>query len=569
MNSLDTFFSLPPTTSPSSVIVDGQLQGESSSPSSISRGASTPSPVLFSSAKSVDFLSRQLLTASDTPSQLAMPTAMHPLSPSLSSFDGGSSWVKEFVPKEGVQSESEETLVRSEERPTAPIRMAFRDLQRLETTLALGSNGGKYVLVVKNVREGGKPPSPTLKSERTKGKQEVMITVDPRKVENLDLSSSKHKQVPKAVAAFSSLTVLDLSDNKIRGDLSSLQNLSSLRVLDLSSNRLEELSPMIGKLSALRVLRLGNNCLSSLPDEVGGMVSLSELSVDHNSLRVLPPAIVKLTTLVQLNASFNKLSFDHASCAIPSTVVVLNLSHNILADSKSRLPPPLVGCSRLTDLDISECGLLQFPVDDLQPETLVHLDVSENEIGDYVDPFFDMKAIPSTSSSSSISNTPFGQLPPLITLNLKGNYLRQVPPWIEKATRLASLDLQGNWLHDIPSRVLCLTGLQRLQCSTNDITALTPEMKLLKQLRELDISNNPLRKFPREVKEMPSLRILTIRGFVDLRVAVGVAKCRLARPELNVEVSAPVPVLSALSSSSFIQVHQIQEKKESCPSKTN
>ena len=126
-------------------------------------------------------------------------------------------------------------------------------------------------------------------------------------IENLNISHNKLTYISNSILGMNFLRTLDLSYNEITYFDKKVQ-LKKLEKLNLSNNKLKELTKDIGLLKNLKSLNLSNNVLESLPNSIVNLSNLTELNLKNNRLTKLPTLIFKLKKLQVLNLENNNFS---------------------------------------------------------------------------------------------------------------------------------------------------------------------------------------------------------------------------------------------------------------------
>ncbi|KAJ6240972.1 leucine rich repeat containing protein [Anaeramoeba flamelloides] len=98
----------------------------------------------------------------------------------------------------------------------------------------------------------------------------------------------------------------------------------------------------------------------------------------------------------------------------------------------------------------------------------------------------------------------------LRSLNISGNYIRDLPRGITKLTNLTSLNWSFNGLETIPLRVFKLKNLKRLNLKGNKLHHLSNNLNQLTNLVSLDLSENQLTSIPIQLKSLKSLQIISL-----------------------------------------------------------
>jgi Leucine-rich repeat (LRR) protein len=84
-------------------------------------------------------------------------------------------------------------------------------------------------------------------------------------------------------------------------------------------------------------------------------------------------------------------------------------------------------------------------------------------------------------------------------LFVKSQGIAQLPPNIDRLSKLETLHLNSNQLTEIPSGIEKLSGLQHLELGFNQIKDLPPSIVNLKVKTYLGLMNNPLSKMSKDI----------------------------------------------------------------------
>uniref|UniRef100_A0A3Q0RXX0 Leucine rich repeat and sterile alpha motif containing 1 n=1 Tax=Amphilophus citrinellus TaxID=61819 RepID=A0A3Q0RXX0_AMPCI len=139
-------------------------------------------------------------------------------------------------------------------------------------------------------------------------------------------------------------------------------------------------------------------------------------------------------------------------------------------------------------LDISACGLLEFPLSLLQV-----LILHNNELRHLTPKGIDI-----------------GTLATLKVLDLHENKLVSLPEDIGKLTTLQILNVEKNRLRALPESIGNLRLLQTLNLKGNCLTELPSSAGSLSSLRTLDVSDNNITKLPKELAYIRTLESFTL-----------------------------------------------------------
>lgn len=105
--------------------------------------------------------------------------------------------------------------------------------------------------------------------------------------------------------------------------------------------------------------------------------------------------------------------------------------------------------------------------------------------------------------SSHLSLLPeFGEMPELLSLDLRNNRLTELPESIGRLSSLGSLNLNGNLLESLPESISRLT-LRELVVSSNRLHQLPDFLGDLRELTSLDVSGNHLNDLPGSLSRPP------------------------------------------------------------------
>jgi len=203
-------------------------------------------------------------------------------------------------------------------------------------------------------------------------------------------------------------TELVLSGQGLRALPAGLCEREELLHLDLSANEIADLTNEIGWLQALRRLLISRNALRELPHSLTEMPALTELHADRNALSELPPALWDMPRLSHVSLHANRLTV--AGLALPPRRASAPVRYLDVGENRLGNTPPLACLAALDELHLVRCGLQQLAVDALPLDSIVTLDLRDNDIG-------------------------------------------SLPPQLARATRLQSLGLSGNPLRSIPFSV--------------------------------------------------------------------------------------------------------------------
>ncbi|KAG2331721.1 hypothetical protein Bca52824_002901 [Brassica carinata] len=312
-------------------------------------------------------------------------------------------------------------------------------------------------------------------------------------------------------------------DNAFVGALpSSLFNLPSLTSIYLTNNQLGG-SLKFGNISSpskLRVLSLGSNQFKGpIPSSISKLVNLEVLDISHwnsnvdfgifsllRSLQRLYLSHLRATPTIDLNTVL--------SCF--KSLDLLDLSGNhVLATNKTTVSDVI------SNLNLSGCGITEFP-ELLRTQTLLQtLDISNNKIKGHVPGWLWM--LPNLGYLDLSNNTFIGfetstrhKLSSVLghLFGSNNNFSGEVPSLICELHSLRTLDLSNNnFSGSIP---LCIGNLNStlsvLNVRQNRLSGCLPR-NAFESLRSLDVGHNQLvGKLPRSLVHFSALEVLNVES---------------------------------------------------------
>ena len=278
---------------------------------------------------------------------------------------------------------------------------------------------------------------------------------------SLRFSNNKFNLIPRSLYQLSNLKLLDMSGNNIQeidGDL--LKGLSSLVELDLSKNKLKSIPNSIQFLVFLEVLKLSNNQILEIPEELGSLTRLKKLFLNENALQFLRKNIFsKMIGLEEIYLYKNRLE----NICDSSSSIFDNMKHLKFLDIHSNY---LTLFNIFTEMPVLDCLLLSYnqitQVNGLDKcSSLTNLDLNNNKISEFPPDILKLKK--------------------LSTLNLQNNDLNSIPNTLGLMNNLVRLNIEGNPLKR-------LVGKMR-NCSTEEL-----KNYLKGRITEKDLENTPMTK---------------------------------------------------------------------------
>ena len=167
-----------------------------------------------------------------------------------------------------------------------------------------------------------------------------------------------------------------------------------------------------------------------------------------------------------------------------------------------------------TKLDLSGCGLTQFPPKILELTELTWLNLGSNQL----------TIIPET----------IGKLSKLTTLGFEENQLNTFPEAIGKLTNLTTLSLSRNQLTTVPKFILKkLANLTSLYLHNNQLITIPESIGTLTKLTDLYLHNNQLITIPESIGKLTNLKCLNLE---DNQFKVGAEVYKLLPKEQIQEI---------------------------------
>jgi len=230
---------------------------------------------------------------------------------------------------------------------------------------------------------------------------------------HLDLTGSKHREVPAVMMDMTNLTFLSLAANVLQELPGNISTICKLTHLDVSGNKLQTVPAELGFLTDLTYLSVQKNQLKFLPRELRHLTNLSTFKIQCLELWSPPPEL-------------------HETGARPILKYLTQVEQGIQTNS----------------MHLDDCGLIEIPDEVLKITNLTELSIRQNRVKNVPIGIGDLVNLHSFYANDNIivSITPvIWQLTALAAVGLSNNNMRAVPPefGLFQVKKLKVLQLDG------------------------------------------------------------------------------------------------------------------------------
>jgi len=226
--------------------------------------------------------------------------------------------------------------------------------------------------------------------------------------------------------------------------------------------------------------------LPTIPVEILLQPKLRKLTLVGQKLSILPTEIQQCLSLTHLDLSRNTVTF------LPVNICKLSLTHLLMSRNALTHIPTELTALPLQVLDLSYNKLVGVPSEVFSIPTLRELNLAGNKL----------PTLPILE--------PGARLAPLTSLDISGNALSFIPPYICYIMTLTYLSAAHNKLSFLPGFIQQLTQLRTLDVSFNMLTMLPNEIMQLVHLDELNLSGNVFKGLPSPVFALRTLTVLAV-----------------------------------------------------------
>ena len=202
-------------------------------------------------------------------------------------------------------------------------------------------------------------------------------------LEKLDISNNQISELQnKSMSNMINLRDLNCSKNNISTLPDSLCETLRLKILDVSDNKLESLPELLGSQQLLEEINCSNNQLTELPKDLRKKFNIiKKFNFSKNYIKFVDKSLHHLQQLQELDLNNNQISKIQLPASRDLTKLKLGENPNLETEKLvSRLPSSTFS-SQLTCLDLSNCGLKEFPVEISKLLALDDLNLSSNNLG--------------------------------------------------------------------------------------------------------------------------------------------------------------------------------------------
>jgi Leucine-rich repeat (LRR) protein len=340
------------------------------------------------------------------------------------------------------------------------------------------------------------------------------------------------------------LTSLDLSyypNTELDPRILTFKKLQRLNLTKAKRLDLVKLFDLLAKFPELHALSLADGNYSALPSNIAKLTDLDSLNFRNSNIKAVPESFTKLQKLRVLNLEHNAYLYD-----------------DDLFDKLKQM--------NVQSLSLSACGLLVLNNKISDVHSLIHLNLSINDIKELPASFAQLTNLTTLDLSQNtslnlvaISNT-LSHLLSLQNLDLDLCYLSSLPAEIGSIKSLHILSLRSNVLTAIPSSIGDLSALVELYISSpknsfrvNVVKELPVGLGKLSKLRVLDLGGNQLATLSSDFPQLTSLEVLDLsRNMIaDFPAAVTtLARLRILDLDMNKisDIPATIGALTSLDS---------------------
>uniref|UniRef100_A0A4W4FVT7 Wu:fc23c09 n=1 Tax=Electrophorus electricus TaxID=8005 RepID=A0A4W4FVT7_ELEEL len=279
------------------------------------------------------------------------------------------------------------------------------------------------------------------------------------------------------------------------------------RYILLMNNQIDGIAVgLLPEYLSMEFLVLTNNRLTdgSIKGTFEGIPNLKRLHLERNVLQSVPADLPSSLEELRLDGNRVEVMTEAAWAHCPG-LLILSLSNNSLGSGSSPLPAGVLSpLGSLRTLSLSHNRLTSVPLH--LPLSLQELYLRGNLIQRFQGGVFQGKAelqvldlSANRLTNKGLDKTALINATHLESLNLEGNFFRQIPQHLPRS--LKTLNLEGNSISTVSkAALLSLPHLEHLGLAHNKIARVSPgSFRMLPLLHQLDLSHNALRQVPRQL----------------------------------------------------------------------
>lgn len=363
----------------------------------------------------------------------------------------------------------------------------------------------------------------------------LKISLNFADLHKLDIMHNDLKFLPEYMGDLRKIEFIYAQHNDI-DKMPDLDGCEHLQELHISNNFITEIPErFFEKLPNLKVLDLRDNKIAKLPDEVSMLQSLMRLDLSNNSVTSLPTSLCTLAHLVSLQVDGNPIKSIRRDIIACGTQRILKTLKDRDKGLNSNGYPKVINSPTIPDNP--------FP-DKYQLKKTRSLTLCGKGVTDIPEQVF-IDAVEADISIVDFSKNKLKQLPEALTL---------------LSSKISELNMNGNQLIEVQPFVSQFDHIKYLNLSCNQLDKLPDEVGLLITLREINIANNKFIEFPKCIYELIHVEIIIA---CDNKIeAIDASDCglaalkRLATLDLsNNNISHVPPTLGNMTQITSLQLH--------------
>jgi internalin A len=256
---------------------------------------------------------------------------------------------------------------------------------------------------------------------------------------------------------------------------------SNTHKIQLTNGRLKAVPTELEICEKIRDIDLFGNSIQEIPDWFYTFKHLENLSLRSNHFKTIPTIVFTLENVKSLNLSDNQIdTLIGNNFTNLMDIEKVDIGYNAI----SSIPTGSIDYPKCKYLSIQGNKLKKFPVSVSSVNTLIKLNLSENQISSIEDDAFlgleNLEELDLSFNELTYLPSSLGALTKLKKLNLSGNRIRSLPKEFENLVSLESLGLDGNPIERVPIEISAqgVSGIINYYLSLGDNVQLF-EAKLL------------------------------------------------------------------------------------------